>query len=130
MAEKTLYEKGDETRRAVLGNDYVNAALAKAKDDPFRKPLQDYLVECCWGTVWTRPGLPRKIRSMINLAMLTALDKPEELKAHVRGALNNGCTREEIAEVLLQATVYCGAPAGVNAFRHAAEVLDQIDRKG
>lgn len=112
-------------RREVLGDEYVDNALANVDD--FNRPLQDLLNEYCWGTIWTREGLPRKTRSLINLAMLTALSKPHELKAHLRGALNNGCTREEIMETLLQAAVYCGVPAGVDSFRTAKALFDEID---
>ena len=129
MANSTRSQEGDKVRREVLGNEWVDPQVARAKGDPFRQVIQEYLTECCWGYAWTRPGLPRKTRSMLNLVMLTALDKQEELRGHVRGALRNGCTREEIAEVLLHATVYAGTPAGVAAFRSAAEVFDELDGK-
>jgi 4-carboxymuconolactone decarboxylase len=129
MADSQRAQAGDKIRREVLGNAWVDPQVARAKGDPFRQVIQDYLTECCWGYAWTRPGLPKKIRSMLNLAMLTALDKQEELRGHVRGALNNGCTREEIAEVLLHATVYAGTPAGVAAFRTAAALFDEMDGK-
>jgi 4-carboxymuconolactone decarboxylase len=121
------YEKGLEVRKAVLGKEYVENSIKNA--DEFAKKLQDFVTEYCWGTVWTSDGLPRKTRSMLNLAMLTALGKPHELKLHVRGALNNGCTRDEIAEVLLQAGVYAGVPAAVDAFRNAREVFAEIDKQ-
>jgi 4-carboxymuconolactone decarboxylase len=105
----------------VLGARYVDEALRTADD--FTRPLQELVTEFCWGAVWTRPGLPRKTRSMLNLAMLTALDRPHELRLHLRGALRNGCTRQEIMEVLLQAAIYCGVPAAVDSFRVAREVL-------
>jgi 4-carboxymuconolactone decarboxylase len=108
-------------RRAVLGAEYVDKALADA--DAFTRPLQELVTEYCWGQIWTRPGLPRKTRSLLNLAMLTALNRPHELKLHLRGALRNGCTRAEIMEVLLQAAIYCGVPAAVDGFRIAREVF-------
>jgi 4-carboxymuconolactone decarboxylase len=126
MDPKT-YEAGMAVRRAVLGNDYVDRATASA--DAFSKPLQEFVTEYCWGAVWTRPGLPRKTRSLLNLAMLTALNRPHEIKLHVQGALNNGVTREEIAEVFLQAGVYAGVPAAVDAFRVAREVFAELDTK-
>ncbi|MGH2470256.1 MAG: carboxymuconolactone decarboxylase family protein, partial [Chloroflexota bacterium] len=101
------YEKGLAVRREVLGADYVDRALAQAND--FTRPLQELVTEVAWGTIWTRPGLARKTRSLINIAMISALNRPQELRAHVRGAIANGCTREEIQEVLLQVFVYCGA---------------------
>jgi 4-carboxymuconolactone decarboxylase len=116
------YEKGMAVRRAVLGDDYVDKAMASATD--FTKPLQDLVTENCWGEIWTREVLPKKTRSLVTIAMLAALKAPAEIKLHVRGALRNGCTVEEIQDVLLQATVYCGVPAGIDAFRAAKEVID------
>ncbi|MBV9523332.1 MAG: 4-carboxymuconolactone decarboxylase [Alphaproteobacteria bacterium] len=127
MDNKEIYEKGLAVRREVLGAEYVDRAVAGA--DAFSRPLQDFVTEYCWGGVWTRPGLTRKTRSLLNLAMLTALNRPHELKLHLKGALNNGVTREEIAEVLLHAGVYCGVPAAVDAFRTAREVFGEIDKK-
>lgn len=127
MDNKQVYEKGLAVRREVLGNEYVDRALAGA--DSFSGQLQEFVTEWCWGAVWTRPGLPRKTRSLLNLAMLTALNRPQEIKTHVRGALTNGVTRQEIAEVFLQAGVYAGVPAAVDAFRSAREVFDEIDQK-
>jgi 4-carboxymuconolactone decarboxylase len=121
--EKTLFETGLEIRNEVLGAEYAKQRAANMTD--FVRPMQKLAVEFCWGTIWTRPGLPRKTRSLINLAMMTALNRPQELKVHVRGALNNGCTIEEITEVFLQASVYCGVPAGVDSFRIANEVLQE-----
>lgn len=121
MNKSPTYAAGLEVRRAVLGADYVDAALGRADD--FTGPLQDFITEHAWGAVWTRPGLERKTRSMLNIAMLTALNRPHELKLHLRGALTNGVTREEIREILLQCAVYCGAPAAVDAFRTAQQVL-------
>ena len=116
------FEDGLAVRREVLGDDYVDRAMAGA--DELTRPLQELVTEYCWGAVWTRPGLPRKTRSLVNLAMLTALNRPHELKLHVRGALRNGCTPDEIREVLLQTAIYCGVPAAIDGFRVAREVLD------
>jgi 4-carboxymuconolactone decarboxylase len=127
ILDKKNYEEGLKVRREVLGAEYVDRALANA--DAFNQPLQDFVTSHCWGAVWTRPGLPRKTRSLLNLAMLTALGRSHEFKLHVRGALNNDVTREEIAEVLLQAGVYAGVPAAVESFRLAKEVFDEIDKK-
>lgn len=129
MADGARKAEGDKVRREVLGDEWVEPQAQRAKGDPFRQVIQDWVTESCWGYAWTRPGLSRKTRSMLNLAMLTALDKQEELRGHVRGALRNGCTREEIAEVLLHATVYAGTPCGVAAFRTAAAVFDELDGK-
>lgn len=120
---KEVYEKGLAIRRDVLGAEYVDNAIKNA--DAFNQPLQELVTEYCWGAVWGRPGLPKKTRSMLNLAMLTALNRPHELKLHVRGALKNGVSREEISEVLLQAAIYCGVPAAVDAFRTAREALKE-----
>jgi 4-carboxymuconolactone decarboxylase len=122
---KDVYDKGLAIRREVLGADYVDNAIRTA--DAFNRPLQELVTEYCWGAVWGRPGLPRKTRSMLNLAMLTALNRPHELKLHVKGALKNGVSREEIAEVLLQAAIYCGVPAAVDAFRTAREAFKEVD---
>jgi len=118
-----LFEKGLEVRRAVLGKEYVDKSISDADD--FTQPLQELVTEYCWGSVWTRPGLPRKTRSLINLAMLTALNRPHEMKLHLRGALNNGCSKEEIMEVLLQTAIYCGVPAAVDSFRTAKEFFQE-----
>ena len=119
-----LYEKGLAVRRAVLGKEYVDKAIADVDD--FTQPLQELVTEYCWGSIWTRPGLSRKTRSLINLAMLTALNRPHEVKLHLRGALNNGCSKEEIMEVLLQTAIYCGVPAAVDSFRIAKEVFQEL----
>ncbi len=116
------YYKGMSVRRAVLGDEFVEKALNDAT--AFTKPLQDLVTENCWGEIWTLDAIPRKTRSLITIAILSALKAPTELKLHVRGALRNGCTVEEIREVLLQAAVYCGVPAGVDAFRAAKEVIE------
>ncbi|MCJ7775994.1 MAG: 4-carboxymuconolactone decarboxylase [Pseudomonadota bacterium] len=118
-----LFEKGLEVRRAVLGKDFVDKSISDADD--FTRPLQELITEYCWGSVWARPGLPRKTRSLINLAMLTALNRPHEVKLHLRGALNNGCSKEEIMEVLLQTAIYCGIPAAVDSFRTAKEFFQE-----
>ena len=115
------FARGLAVRRRVLGARYVDEALRNADD--FTRPLQELVTEYCWGAVWTRPGLPRKTRSLLNLAMLTALNRPHEVRLHVRGALRNGCTREEIMETLLQAAIYCGVPAAIDSVRIAREVL-------
>jgi 4-carboxymuconolactone decarboxylase len=120
---KDVFDKGLAIRREVLGKDYVDNAIKSADD--FNRPLQEFVTEYCWGAVWGRPGLSKKTRSMLNLAMLTALNKPHELKLHVRGALTNGVTREEISEIFLHAAVYAGVPAAVDAFRTAREVLKE-----
>lgn len=124
MPNKT-YEKGLKNRREVLGPEYVDNAIASADD--FSRPLQELVTEYCWGAVWDRPGLDRKTRSIINLAMLTALNRPHELKLHIKGALNNGLSKAEIGEVLLQTAVYCGVPAAVDGFRSAREVFAQLE---
>jgi len=124
---KEQYEKGLAVRRAVLGEEYVNASL-KAVDD-FTRPLQELVTQNAWGAVWTREELPRKTRSMITLAMLTALNRPHEIKIHLRGALNNGVTREEIREIFLHASAYCGWPATLDGFRLAKEVFAEEDEK-
>ncbi|RZK96309.1 gamma carboxymuconolactone decarboxylase [Methylobacterium sp. WL30] len=121
MAESEQFQKGLEVRRAVLGTEYVDGGLAKADD--FMMAFQRITTEWCWGYAWTRDGLDRRTRSLLNLAMLTALGKPAELRLHVKGALANGVTVEEIRETLLHATVYCGIPAGLDAFKAAHEVL-------
>lgn len=125
VTDKQTLDAGLEVRREVLGDDYVNRAMQQA--DEFSRPFQELVSEFCWGTIWTRPGLPRKTRSLLNIAMLTALNRPHEVKIHIKGALTNGCSREEIREVLLQAAVYCGIPAGVDSFRIAREVFKEVD---
>jgi 4-carboxymuconolactone decarboxylase len=117
----SLFDTGLGIRRDLLGADYVDTAVAEADD--FMMAFQQLTTEWCWGYAWSRPGLDRKTRSLLNLAMLTALGRPAELKLHVRGALNNGVTAEEIREVLVHATVYCGIPAGLDAFKAAHAVL-------
>jgi len=121
MTSSEMFDRGLQTRREVLGAEYVDASLARADD--FMMAFQRVTTELAWDYVWNRPGLDRRTRSLLNLAMLTALGKPAELKLHVKGALTNGVTVEEIKEVLLHASVYCGIPAGLEAFRAADEVL-------
>jgi 4-carboxymuconolactone decarboxylase len=122
-----LYETGLRIRREVLGAEYVDKSIASADD--FNRPLQELVTRYCWGAVWSRPGLDRKTRSLINLAMLTALNRPHEVKLHLKGALNNGCSREEIMEVLLQTAIYCGVPAAIDSFRLAREVFNEAKQK-
>ena len=118
------FDEGLAVRREVLGAEYVDKAIADADD--LTRPLQELVTEYCWGAVWTRPGLPRKTRSLINLAMLTALNRPHEVRLHLRGALRNGCTKEEIMEVLLQSAIYCGVPAAIDSVRIAREVFQEV----
>ena len=123
---KEVLERGLEIRKAVLGREYVERSYDSADD--FNRPLQALVTEYCWGAVWGREELPRKTRSMLNLAMLSALNRPHELKMHIRGALTNGVSREEIREIFLQVGIYCGMPAAIDAFRTAREVLAEIDQ--
>jgi 4-carboxymuconolactone decarboxylase len=116
--------RGLATRREVLGDEHVARSMTGATE--FTAAAQEFVTEYCWGDVWTRPGLDRRTRSLINLAMLTALNRMHEFRVHVRGAVNNGCTVEEIRETLRQAIVYCGAPAGLESFREAQAVLDEL----
>lgn len=117
-----LFEKGLKTRREVLGSEYVDKSIASA--DAFNRPMQELVTEYCWGEIWNRPGLDRRTRSLLNLGMLTVMNRPHELKLHVRGALTNGVTKEEITEVFLQAAIYAGVPAAIDSFRVAREVFD------
>ena len=125
--DKATFERGLEIRKSVLGKEFVENSIKTADD--FNMPLQELVTEYCWGAVWGRDELPHKTRSMLNLAMLSALNRPHELKMHLRGALRNGVSRAEIREVLLQVAIYCGVPAGVDAFRNAREVFAEIDQK-
>lgn len=122
---KELFDLGLEIRSAVLGKEYVDKAISTADD--FNMPMQELVTEYCWGRVWGRDGLDRRMRSFLNLAMLSALNRPHEVKVHVRGAINNGLTREEICEVFLQVAIYCGVPAAVDSFRIAREVFAEMD---
>ena len=119
------FKKGLAVRQAVLGNEYVIKSLNNV--DPYMVPMQKLVTEYCWGEIWNRPGIDRKTRSIINLSFLTALNRPHELKLHVRGALNNGLTREEIREVFLQGAIYCGVPAALDSFRVANELFKEVD---
>jgi 4-carboxymuconolactone decarboxylase len=121
---KQLFDQGLQTRREVLGAEYVDASIRNA--DEFNLPMQELVTQYCWGDVWNRPGLDRRTRSFLNLAMLTALNRPHELKLHVRGAINNGVTKEEIREVFLQAAIYCGVPAAIDSFRVAREAFKEM----
>tara|TARA_R110002124_G_scaffold106535_1_gene258634 strand:+ start:993 stop:1373 length:381 start_codon:yes stop_codon:yes gene_type:complete len=123
--DKATYDKGMEIRRATLGDVYVDKAIANADD--FTNDLQELVTTYCWGEVWGREGIDRKTRSTINLAMISALNRPHELAAHVRGAVNNGLSRAEIKEILLQVGIYCGVPAMVDSFRIAKTVLDALE---
>jgi 4-carboxymuconolactone decarboxylase len=124
MDENATFKAGLAVRRKVLGDEYVNNSLANV--DEFTEPLQQFLTEHAWGAVWVREGLSLKTRSMLNLAMLTALNRPNELKLHIRGAINNGVTQEEMREIFLQAAVYCGAPAGLDSFKVAQAVFKEM----
>lgn len=119
-----LFDRGLKTRREVLGAEYVDASIKNADD--FNMPMQELVTQYCWGDVWNRPGLERRTRSFLNLAMITALNRPHELKLHVRGAINNGLTKDEIKEVFLQAAIYCGVPAAIDSFRTAKEVFKEM----
>lgn len=125
---ESRYARGLQTRREVLGGEYVDRALDNVSE--FTEPIQKLVTEYCWGAVWTRDGIDRKTRSLLNLGMLTALNRQHELAAHVRGAVNNGCSAVEIREVLLQAAIYCGLPAALDAFRTAERVLDESRADG
>ena len=119
-----LFDKGLAMRRAVLGSEYVDASIKNATD--FNIDMQELVTQYCWGDVWNRPGLERKTRSFLNLAMISALNRPHELKLHVRGAINNGLTKDEIKEVFLQVAIYCGVPAAIDAFRTAKETFKDM----
>lgn len=118
------FDKGLVTRKAVLGSDYVDNSINNATN--FTRPLQQLVTEYCWGDVWQREGLEKRERSLINLAMISALNRPHELALHVRGAVNNGVSVEEIREVLMQVAIYCGVPAAIDAFRTAGAVLTEM----
>jgi 4-carboxymuconolactone decarboxylase len=121
------YDDGLEKRKQVLGDDHVQRSLDQASE--FTRPMQELATGYCWGEIWTRGGLDLRERSLINLGMLTALNRSHELAVHIRGAVRNGCTQEEIQEALLQAAVYCGVPAGLEAFRVADETLEAVERE-
>ena len=121
---KEVFEKGLKTRREVLGSEYVDNAIKNAGE--FNMPMQELVTEYCWNDIWNRPGLDRRSRSMINLSMLTALNRPHELKLHLKGAINNGLTKDEIREILMQTAIYCGVPAAIDSFRCAKEVFAEM----
>ncbi len=123
--ESELFNKGLEIRREVLGAAHVNRSLDAADD--FTAPVQRLVTEYCWGEIWGRPGLPREMRSVINLAMLSALNRPHEVRLHVRGAINNGLSRETIQEIILQVAIYCGVPAALDSMKVCAEVFKEMD---
>ncbi len=123
--DRETYQRGLEVRSAVLGEAYVTKALADA--DEFTKPLQDLVTEYCWGAVWGREELARKTRSMLNVAMISVLNRPNELRLHLKAALTNGVSRDEIREILLQVAIYAGMPAAVDSFRIAREVLEEME---
>ena len=125
MDQKT-YETGLRIRSEVLGKEYVENSMKNADD--FNRPFQEMLTEYCWGAVWGREELPRKTRSMLNLAMISILNRPHELKAHIKGALTNGVSRDEIREIFMQVAIYAGVPAGVDSFRIAREVFAELDK--
>jgi 4-carboxymuconolactone decarboxylase len=124
---KELFDKGLTIRKSVIGADFVDKAFATA--DEFNMPLQELVTEYCWGAVWGREGLSKKTRSLLNIAMLSALNRPHELKVHVKGAIRNGASKEEIREVLLQVAIYAGVPAAVDSFRLAKEALGELEAK-
>lgn len=125
--DQETYDKGREIRTAVLGEAYVAAAAGNVDD--FTAPFQDLVTEYCWGAVWGREGLSRKTRSMLNLAMIAVLNRPNELRTHITGALANGVTRDEIREIFIQVAVYGGVPAAVDSFRIARTAFDEIERE-
>ena len=125
MDERERYERGLEVRRAVLGDAHVDRSLKNATT--FNEEFQELITRYAWGEMWTRPGLPRQVRSLITVAMLVALNRPDELRLHLRAAIRNGVTREELKELLMHASVYCGVPAANHAFHVAAEVLKEVD---
>lgn len=125
MSEESLFDRGLKVRKEVLGEDYVNKSIAGA--DEFTRTMAEWSTEYCWGALWTRPGLDRRSRSIANLSMIAALNRPHELKLHVKAALQNGLTRDEIKEVLLQVAVYAGVPAGIDSFRIAREAFKDLD---
>jgi 4-carboxymuconolactone decarboxylase len=125
--DQQTYETGLKIRSEVLGKEYVENSMKSADD--FNKPFQEFVTEYCWGAGWGRPGLSRKERSMLNLAMIAILNRPHELKLHVRGALTNGLTKDQIREIFMQVAIYAGVPAGVDAFRQAREVFAEQAKK-
>lgn len=128
MGEGDRFQQGLRVRGEVLGAEHVQRSLDRAST--FSRPIQELVTEYCWGGPWARPGLSRRDRSLLNLAMLTALGRSHELAIHARGAATNGCTKREMQEALLQATIYCGVPAGMEAFRVVETVLEELESKG
>ncbi len=126
MDDKERFEGGMKVRREVLGAAYVDRGMANA--DEFTMAMQDLTTRYCWGDIWSRPGLDRKTRSMLNLAMIATLNRPHELKLHVKGALTNGVTKDEIKEIMLQVAVYAGIPAGMDSFRIAREAFEEVGK--
>ena len=124
----SAFERGLALRKQVLGSDYVERSMANADD--FSRAMQELSTEYCWGTIWTRSGLSLRDRSLLNLGMISALNRPHELKLHIRGALRNGLSRDEIKEALLQVAIYCGVPAGMASFQLAREVFAELDAEG
>ncbi|MBV9609603.1 MAG: 4-carboxymuconolactone decarboxylase [Acidobacteria bacterium] len=127
MDERKRYDQGMTMRRAVLGDEHVDRSLKNR--DAFNEEFQELITRYAWGEIWTRPGLPRRTRSLITVAMMVALNRGDELRMHVRAAFDNGVTREELKEVLLQTAIYCGVPAANSAFHIAQEVLAEVDAK-
>jgi 4-carboxymuconolactone decarboxylase len=127
MDDDTRYQQGMKIRRAVLGNEHVDRSVAATTE--FNRDFQDFITRNAWGDIWSRPGLPRHTRSLLTLAMMVALNRGDEFRMHVKAAFNNGVTRDEIKEVLLQAAVYCGVPAANSAFHMAAEVFQEMEGK-
>lgn len=127
MKRTEQFMKGDKVRRAVLGDEFVDNSFANADD--YSREMFELSTEYCWGAVWAREGLSHKTRSIVNLAMLSALNRPHELKLHVSGALRNGVTKDEIKEILLQVAIYCGIPAGVDGFRNAKDAIREYEEK-
>ena len=124
---KEKYEKGQKLRRQILGNQYVDESAKKQND--FNQPFQELIAEYVWGTLWSRPGLDHRTRALINLGMLTAMGRTEEIKIYLRAASNIGVTRDDVREVFMQSAIYCGIPAALDSFRVAQEIFDEIDKK-
>ena len=127
-AHKTIFDEGLKVRYEVAGKEYVDKSLANGSSD-FARPMQELVTEACWGSVWTRPGLERKQRSLLNIGMLCALNRATELAVHIRGAVNNGASEVEIRETLLQAAIYCGMPAGIEGFKVAERVITEMKKE-
>ena len=125
MSQGELFENGLKVRKEVLGDDYVNKSIAGA--DEFTRTMAEWSTAYCWGALWTRPGMDRRTRSIVNLAMISALNRPHELKLHVKAALKNGLTKEEMKEIFLQVAVYAGVPAGIDSFRIAREAFKEVE---